>query len=550
MQCKPRDWRPVGLRASTVVDCKSSQVRIVFIRMNSSRSWLAFLPVIAMLVSGSALQGAETDSARSRLGMNLSGIVDWNTEHPFVDVFRLSREWISQKKGEPWGRGPKLELDSHGWVKRLNADCFAETPILTGGHAPVGDYVCLYDGEGEVDFGANSKVVSRSPGRIVVTIDGRKEGTFLSIRATKSENPVRDIRVLMPGFEKIYTAEPFSPAFLARWRGFNTFRFMDWMETNGSKQREWANRPKVEDATWSVKGVPLEVMVDLCNRMKMNAWFCMPHLASDDYVREFAALVKGRLDPTLKVYIEYSNEVWNGMFEQHRYAEEQARKLNLGPKERPWEGAAMFHARRSVEIFNTWELVYGGHERMVRVIAWQAAGGSYWTDNMLLAQEDTARHCDALAIAPYISFMPSLDHPILKSDEVAKWTLEQVLDRVETNALPECIGWMRTQKVVADKYGLKLICYESGQHLVGVGGGENNSALANLLITANHHPRMGMIYTKYLDAWRDLGGDLMAIFSSIATSSKWGSWGLLEGADQTASPKCDAVKQWNQKNPR
>ena len=276
----------------------------------------------------------------------------------------------------------------------------------------------------------------------------------------------------------------------------------------------------------------------------------MPHLASDDYVREFAALVKRSLNPSLKVYIEYSNEVWNGMFEQHRYAEEQGKKLGLGPKERPWEGAAMFHAQRSVEIFRIWEAAYGGHERLVRVIAWQAAGGSYWTDNMLLAQQDTAKHCDALAIAPYISFMPSPDNQSLKSAEVAKWSVDQLLDRVETNALPECIGWMKTQKVVADKYGLKLVCYEAGQHLVGVGGGENNEDLTKLLIAANHHPRMGGIYTTYMDAWRGLGGDLMSIFSSVAASSKWGSWGLLEGADENASPKFDAVVGWNRENPR
>lgn len=54
--------------------------------------------------------GAEPAPPQSRLGMNLSGIVDWNTEHAFVDVFRLSRQWISQKKGEPWGKGPKLEV--------------------------------------------------------------------------------------------------------------------------------------------------------------------------------------------------------------------------------------------------------------------------------------------------------------------------------------------------------------------------------------------------------------------------------------------------------
>jgi hypothetical protein len=288
----------------------------------------------------------------------------------------------------------------------------------------------------------------------------------------------------------------------------------------------------------------------MCNRLRINPWFCQPHQASDDYVRQFAALVKRYLDPSLTVYIEYSNEVWNGIFAQHRYAEEQAKQLDLGPKERPWEGAAKFYARRSVEIFRLWEKEFGGHDRLVRVIAWQAAGGSYWTDNMLLAEPGIAKSCDALAIAPYISFMPSPDSKSLKADEVAKWPVNQLLDRVETNALPECIGWMRTQKAVADKYGLKLVCYEAGQHLVGVGGGENNEDLTKLLIAANHHSRIGGIYTKYLDAWRDLGGGLMCIFSSVGTSSKWGSWGLLEGADETSSPKFDAVTQWNQKYSR
>jgi hypothetical protein len=208
----------------------------------------------------------------------------------------------------------------------------------------------------------------------------------------------------------------------------------------------------------------------------------------------------------------------------------------------------MFCARRSVEIFGIWEHSFAGHSRLVRVIAWQAAGGAYWTDNMLLAQQETAKHCDALAIAPYISFMPGPENKNLRSDDVAKWTVDQVLDRVETNALPECIRWMKTQKAVADKYGLKLVCYEAGQHLVGVGGGENNEALTKLLIAANRHPRMGDIYTKYMDAWRDVDGDLMCIFSSVAASSKWGSWGLLEGADETSSAKFDAVIQWNRRS--
>jgi hypothetical protein len=81
--------------------------------------------------------------AKSRLGINLAGPADWGTEFPFVDVLRLSRQWISQKKGEKWGGGPKLERDSSGWVKRLEPDGWAETPVLTGGPAVAGDRLLI-----------------------------------------------------------------------------------------------------------------------------------------------------------------------------------------------------------------------------------------------------------------------------------------------------------------------------------------------------------------------------------------------------------------------
>lgn len=37
----------------------------------------------------------------------------------------------------------------------------------------------------------------------------------------------------------------------------------------------------------------------------------MPHLADDDYYREFARLVKRTLRPDVKVYVEWSNEPWH-----------------------------------------------------------------------------------------------------------------------------------------------------------------------------------------------------------------------------------------------
>lgn len=494
-------------------------------------------------------ESAEPSPAQSRLGINLSGCADWNTEHPFVDVFRLSRRWISQREGAAWGKGPELERDANGWVKRLETGCWAETPILTAGHAPRGEYVCLFDGDGDLDFQHNARVIARSPGRIVVEIDGAKGGVFVQLKRTDPENPIRNIRILMPGHEKSHISEPFNPAFLQRWRGFNTIRFMDWMGTNGSEQREWSDRPTPALCNCTERGVPVEVMVDLCNRLQANPWFCMPHAASDEYVRQFAATVKRQLDPALKVYVEYSNEVWNSQFAQTRYAGEQGRKLGFAEKD--WEAGWRYSAWRSVQMNKLWEQAFGGRERLVRVIASQAAN-PYVSEQKLIFQE-AWKQFDALAIAPYFH----MNVPAKGSDrqpsaeQVAQWPLECVLEDLATNCIPEAIRDMAAQKKIADKYSLKLICYEAGQHLVGVGGGENNETLARLLQAANRHLRMAECYRVYLDGWKTAGGgDLCCIFSSVGQYSKWGSWGLLEFADETGSPKCDAVAKWNRDNPR
>lgn len=53
--------------------------------MTGSRACSMLLVVVATLCKPIALPGAETAAGHSRLGINLSGIVDWNTEHPFAD---------------------------------------------------------------------------------------------------------------------------------------------------------------------------------------------------------------------------------------------------------------------------------------------------------------------------------------------------------------------------------------------------------------------------------------------------------------------------------
>ena len=481
--------------------------------------------------------------SRSRLGINLTGLTDWNTEFPFVDLFRTSRPWISQQKGKPWGKGPPLDLDQHGWVRSLQPDCWAETLMGTHGHYPPGQYVCLYDGVGTIELRNIKREIERSPGRIVFEADPSKGAIFLRITATDPRNYVRNIRVIMPGFEKTYATQIFNPVFLNRWASFNTFRFMDWMKTNGSRVETWDDRPRIKDATWMARGAPIEVMVELCNRTGLNPWFCIPHRANDDYVRRFAELVKAKLRPDLRVYIEYSNEVWNSMFPQTKYCNEQGMKLGLASK--PWEAGWRYSAWRSVQIFKIWAEVFGGTERLVRVISGQAANP--YVCEQKLSFHAAYNYCDALAIAPYFGPVVTPDGKPAAA-EVARWTVNDLLNFVQAHTLPRAVENMRRCKAVADKYGVKLVAYEAGQHLVGARGAENNEALTRLFHAANRSQQMGTLYTKYLDAWADIGGDLCCLYSSVGTWSKWGSWGLLEhNQDRTA--KYEAVVTWNEAHP-
>jgi hypothetical protein len=514
--------------------------------------WLAQQCVFALLITIALtnIVTAQPPTPKPALGINLSGPADWNTELPFVDVFHLSREWISQERGKGWGQGPPLEIDDQGWIKKLAPNCFAETPMCTidGGHYPSGEWTILWEGDGKIEF-SKGKVLKADKQSMRVDINAQGGGFFLRILATNPKSPIKNIRVLMPGVsEKEANENPWSKTFLDRWRGVACLRFMDFQETNNSKQKTWTDRPLPTDATYTRKGIPIELLCDLANRLEADAWFCIPHQADDDYIRQFAKLVKEKLSPARKAYIEYSNEVWNGQFEQHRFAGAQGKKLGFAEKE--WEAAWRYTAHRSVKIFKIWEAEFGGKDRLVCVLPSQAANS--YVSEQVLSWKDASKNADVLAIAPYISMNIAPNGKEVAADKVAKWTVDQFLDHVEQKALPECIEWIKANKKVADQHKLKLVCYEAGQHFVGIGGAENNEALTKLLHAANAHPRMKTIYAKYLGAWEQNGGDLLCHFSSVSAWSKWGSWGVLQYADDdpAQSPKFEALEQWRGSLPK
>jgi hypothetical protein len=516
-------------------------------------------------------QAPSSPKTKSAIGTNLDQIADWSPEQAMVDIFKTSRRWISGSD-EQWQDQRPINVDGSGWVRSLLPGQYARTTMLWDG-VPFtsGNYLVLTEGEGTVEYhqpgGAKEVVQHRGAGRHVLALDPSRGGVSLTIQATNPSDPLRNIRVLMPGgvcaqdpqqwcsestpcstgactsFENL-PEHRFNPIFLEKIRGYSVLRFMDWMNTNDDKPVAWANRPKLTDARWSDRGAPVELMVELANRSGKDPWFCMSHLANDDYVTRFAAYVRDHLKGGLKAHVEYSNEVWNGTFPQADHARQLGLRSRLGKSD--FEAQMRLYARRATQVMKLWERAFNGPSRLVRVMASQASNA--WVSKQILQFEDTAKHADALAIAPY--FGGGFGNPE-QEKRVERMSVDQLFGEIRTKALPDAARWVAEQAKVAKEFSVDLIAYEGGQHLAGIGSAAENDKINALFDAANRDPRMRDVYAKYLADWRKNGGKLFVHFSSCARMSKWGRWGALESLLQRrgTAPKFDALQDFIQKNP-
>ena len=542
---------------------------------------------------------AQSTNASSPLGTNLTNLVDWSGEHPFVDHFKSSRAWIPGERYGCWDCAGPLDLDEHGWVRSLdssmpNGGQIARTIQFTSleGAYPAGTYLVLYDGQGTLDYwgSASRDDAASTPGRDVVTVDPSAGDFHMNLVATEPTDHLRNIRILMPGgacagdptascrddsdcpgscelFEDHHATQLFHPDFLARLAPFKVVRYMDWMRTNGSEVVEPGDASQVDDARW--REAPVEVMVDLANVLDIDPWFTIPHQASDAFVIDLATRVRDRLEPGRTIYVEYSNEVWNLIFDQHTWVARDgcANHPDLqagcdaddGPgngiycEGHPWPtwnptchtAQIRRYSERSVEVFDLFANVLGGTDRLVRVLATQTGNG--WLHQQYLDWDDAWQSVDALANAPYFGGRYGGD------PAVAGWSVNQLLTDLETVEVPTILGRIEDDAdLLASTYpSLDLISYEGGQHLVGRSGLENDPAMNALFDAVNRDPRMGDLYGTYLDGWRAAGGQLFAHYLNVGNWSKWGRWGALEdqAQDPATSPKYQALLGFVDDNP-
>ena len=506
--------------------------------------------IVASCVVFSGSAAPPTDAPR--LGTNLDAVVDWGTAMPFTDLFKTSRAWISGNAATwQWDDGRPFDLDEHGWVRSLLPDQIARTIMLvddTTMRVGSGRWVVRYEGVGTIQYtGSASRIDAEStPGRDVVRVNASSSGgLFLYVTATDPANHLRNIRVIPEPVdlaEQAGTPAPtFTPEFLARLEPYGVLRFMDWARTNNSALASWDERPLPSDARWSREvGVPIEVMVELANETGAEPWFCVPHLADDAFVSEMAMLVDAALASGRRVWIEHSNEVWNGIFAQAAYAQQQG--LAQGLSTDAWQAGWFWHSRRSVEIFGRFTEAFaagakGGEPRpLCRVMGGFAV--SPWGNEQALAFEDAHRSTDVLAIAPYFGHEWGSNERI---DETRQMSAEELVEALRQHSLPEALDFVAQNRTLCDGFGVGLVAYEGGHHIAApqVPGGDPVHAIFH---DAARSAAMGDLYAEYLEGWAAAtGGQTFVNFTHCGRFSQYGCWSVLEWITQPTTPREQAL---------
>ncbi|WP_323768292.1 calcium-binding protein [Marinovum sp.] len=540
-----------------------------------------------------------TGLANPSIAMGLNGIADWSTQQPFIDVMKTARHWIGHLPDQ-WGGLTSEEMaarglfDADGWLTRMpegidRVEAFVLTDMPEEAVSLQGRYRVSWEGSGTLDVVGLARVQERSENALWFSYAPGEGTVALQITATDPDTTgdyIRNIRVIREDHLPLAEAGAvFNPDFINRIKDLRSLRYMDWMFTNHSDKVTWEDRARPGDFSYFRRGVPVEHLVALANLVGADPWFCMPHKADDGYVRAYAQAVRDGLDPRLKAYAEYSNELWNRAFTQATWADEQAR-LRWGDAAGE-DGWMQFAGMRAAQVADIWTEVFGPEaaDRLVNVIGvqtgwpgleeplldaplWQAEGqtppvtrfqayavSGYFghavgsedegqqVKDLLDAASDRARAAgeaeglQRVALREYIR------------ERQFDGTIAPVIERLRQGSVRELTEelWPYHAKV-AQRHGLQLVMYEGGTHILGQGKWLDDPAMTAYFHRLNYAPEMGALYADLLTAWRGVGGTLFNAFVDIGSPSKWGSWGQLRHLDDV-SPRWQALTAFNESTP-
>lgn len=483
------------------------------------------------------------------VGMNLDRIVDYSPAWTFTDAFQSSRSWISYSYNTATGAttasppGTPIAVDAHGWPTQLSESTDAQGRRIQqrlgtmmfdsiDGRYPAGVYRAEWRGEGTLVWQGDARVAQTGvepdgTHYALLNVAPTRLGIQLRIDAIDSADPIRDVHVWMPDYQDQAIVReswrpgddhsPFHPLYRERLDPFATVRFIQPQNANSTDEVRWSDRRTLDHARQAAyatdfqNGLAPEYIVQTANELQSNAWIALPHQADDDYIRNLATLVRDQLDPNLKVYIEWSNEVWNYTpgFDAHPWVRAQVPLPQHDPAF--WPTFYQIAARETKRDFDIWSEVFAGQShRLVRTVSGQAANS--WVARQIVQHMGGA--FDAIACDGYVTFA----QPQLARFN-ADTTVDQVVNALFTEALPHTLEFLRQHDALAREYSTTLgreiqtLVYEGGVLLPGTGRPYQQAFLG-----ASRDPRMYELYQQLLDGADQAGVELFNAYVLTDTS--------------------------------
>ena len=482
---------------------------------------------------------APAGDAPPLLGANPTPIFDYSRTPVYVDLMHQARRFGTPQA--PWDE--KAPLNELGWpVGDFGVLLMTGQRGLSG---TGGTYHVRFKGQATVKPVASPAVIEgqhydpvQNLSTLRVLLPDTADQLALSFTGTGSG--IQGLQVIRPGYDPEHPPL-FTRAFIDHIARFRVLRFMDWLRTNNNPVRTWAMRSTPEKTHFaSPAGVPWEHIVALANQTGKDIWINIPVEADDDYIRQLSHLLRTTLNAESRIYIEYSNELWNAQFRQFQRNRELAidemrdqpgSPLAFDGSRDPNKWAFRRIAKRLKEISDLFRAEFGEAAMMQRirpVFASQVVQ-PYVTELGLAfiaaVYGPPNQYFYALAGAPYLNLGDRQRHNDLSVDEVLQAMETSIRELSRINHLQQNVD-------LARRHGLRFMAYEGGIDTFGPGSLPAKKA-------ASLDPRIQRICERYLEQWYAVGGSLFMWFTAGAGNwdTQYGTWELTTDLAITDTPK-------------
>lgn len=376
-------------------------------------------------------------------------------------------------------------------------------------------------------------------------------------------DPPRNFKIIKDAYQTDYDGgEIHLPNMADALNDLHCIRFMDWSHANLSPSTTWASRRPQTHQRWA-KEVPWEVCINLANRNGVNPWLNIPHQATDDYVTQFATLVRNTLNAGLVPRFEWSNECWNPQFSdsgsdsgQFSYCYQQANAdwgSNDGNKWLQWQ------SKRSTECMQLIATVFGSRPFRA-AIGTQTANIGITTpllDPTFWASQEPGTYVDPKTVHHELAITTYYGHNLMTDNDAAlaadytangKASVEAMIVSLADTEATATIADMQAQGAAASAAGLGMVAYEANNHMTWNAGGALETAgytKDEYIADVIHGSALDVVTERTRDAFRAAGGTVMAVFIDMGG----GNFGPRRDPYHV-SPNWTGWTDWQSANPK